>query len=39
MKPYVKMEYIPINGQKEYCDKIRELSGAMDKDKQVWIFM
>ncbi|XP_046464383.1 delta(24)-sterol reductase-like [Daphnia pulex] len=34
VKPYVKMEYIPINGQKEYCDKIRELSGAMDKDKQ-----
>ena len=29
------MEYIPIKGQKEYCDKIRELSGAMDKDKQV----
>ena len=29
------MEYIPINGQKEYCDKIRELSGAMDKNKQV----
>lgn len=29
------MEYIPINGQKEYCDKIRELSGAMDKDKPV----
>jgi delta24-sterol reductase len=29
------MEYIPVNGQKEYCDKIRELSGAMDKDKQV----
>ena len=29
------MEYIPIKGQKEYCDKIRELSGAMDKDKPV----
>jgi delta24-sterol reductase len=28
------MEYIPIRGQKEYCDKIRELSGAMDKDKK-----
>ncbi|EFX76689.1 hypothetical protein DAPPUDRAFT_248706 [Daphnia pulex] len=28
------MEYIPINGQKEYCDEIRELSEAMDKDKQ-----
>ena len=29
------MEYIPIRGQKEYCDKIRELSGALDKDKKV----
>lgn len=35
LQPYVRMEYIPIKGQKEYCDKIRELSGAMDKDKQV----
>lgn len=29
------MEYIPVRGKKEYCDKIRELSGAMDKDKEV----
>ena len=34
-KPYVRMEYIPIRGQKEYCDKIRELSGAMDANYQV----
>ena len=29
------MEYIPVVGKKEYCDKIRELSGAMDKNKKV----
>lgn len=29
------MEYIPVRGQKEYCEKIRELSGALDKDYQV----
>ena len=29
------MEYIPVVGKKAYCDKIRELSGAMDKDKKV----
>ncbi len=32
MKPYVRLEYIPVRGQREYCDKIRELSGADDKD-------
>ena len=32
---YVRMEYIPVVGKKEYCDKIRELSGAMDKNKKV----
>ena len=35
LKPYVRMEYIPVRGQKEYCDKIRELSGAMDANKEV----
>jgi hypothetical protein len=34
VKPYVHMRYIPVKGQKEYCDKIRELSGATDKDKE-----
>lgn len=29
------MEYIPVHGQKAYCDKIRELSGAMDKNAKV----
>ncbi len=32
VKPYVRLEYIPVRGQREYCDKIRELSGADDKD-------
>ena len=30
VKPYIHMQYIPIRGQKEYCDKMRELSGAND---------
>ena len=29
------MKYIPVTGQKKYCDMMRELSGANDKDKQV----
>eukprot|EP00095_Tigriopus_kingsejongensis_P003457 snap_masked-scaffold13_size735724-processed-gene-2.2 protein:Tk03457 transcript:snap_masked-scaffold13_size735724-processed-gene-2.2-mRNA-1 annotation:"hypothetical protein" len=33
VKPYVHMRYIPIKGQKAYCDKIRELSGALDAHK------
>ena len=35
VKPYIHMRYIPVRGQKRYCDKIRELSGALDKDAQV----
>jgi hypothetical protein len=23
VKPYIHMKYIPVKGQKEYCDKIR----------------
>ncbi|KAF0308059.1 Delta(24)-sterol reductase [Amphibalanus amphitrite] len=34
VKPYVHMKYIPVTGQKKYCDMIRDLSGANDKDKQ-----
>ena len=34
VKPYVHMKFIPVKGQKAYCDKIRELSGAYDKDKE-----
>ncbi|KAK2724984.1 hypothetical protein QYM36_001439 [Artemia franciscana] len=34
VKPYIHMKYIPIKGQKKYCDLIRQYSGAMDKDKE-----
>ncbi len=34
VKPYVRMEYLPVRGQREYCDKIRELSGADDGKAQ-----
>lgn len=27
------MEYIPVKGKKNYCNMMRELSGALDKDK------
>ena len=27
--------YIPVHGQKQYCDLIRKLSGADNKDEQV----
>ena len=27
--------YIPVRGQKQYCDMIRELSGANSKDQEV----
>lgn len=32
VKPYVHLQYIPLHGQKKYCDKLRVLSGAKDKD-------
>lgn len=28
IKPYIKIKYTPVDGQKNYCDMIRELSGA-----------
>ncbi|KAL4719860.1 hypothetical protein ACJJTC_019762 [Scirpophaga incertulas] len=28
IKPFVKIRYIPVKGQKNYCDLIRDLSGA-----------
>lgn len=28
VKPYIKMKYTPVTGQKSYCDIIRDLSGA-----------
>ncbi|XP_069944164.1 delta(24)-sterol reductase-like isoform X3 [Cherax quadricarinatus] len=33
IKPHVKLEYIPVKGQKQYCDMIRDLSGALDKHR------
>ena len=35
VKPYIHMKYIPVRGQKKYCDMIRDISGAGDKDKEV----
>jgi len=35
VKPYIHMRYIPVRGQKQYCDMIRELSGANSKDQEV----
>ena len=34
VKPYVHMKYIPVKGQKKYCDLMRELSGANDANKE-----
>ncbi|XP_071529727.1 delta(24)-sterol reductase-like [Panulirus ornatus] len=33
IKPYLKLEYIPVKGQKQYCDMLRDLSGALDKNR------
>jgi len=35
VQPYVHMKYIPVKGQKKYCDLIREESGANDVNKKV----
>jgi len=35
VKPYIHMRYIPVKGQKNYCDMIREISGTNNKEKQV----
>ena len=35
VKPYIHMKYIPVRGQGKYCDMIRDISGAEDKDKKV----
>uniref|UniRef100_A0AC35G9J2 FAD-binding PCMH-type domain-containing protein n=1 Tax=Panagrolaimus sp. PS1159 TaxID=55785 RepID=A0AC35G9J2_9BILA len=32
VKPYVHMQYIPVYSQEEYCHKMMELSGALNKD-------
>lgn len=35
VKPYVHMRYIPVRGQKNYCDMMRQLSGAMDPNARL----
>lgn len=35
IKPYVKLTYVPVEGQRNYCDMIRKLSGADDKGDKV----
>lgn len=32
VKPYIKLTYIPVRGQKDYCDMIRLLSGDSGED-------
>jgi len=39
VKQYIHMKYIPLKGQKNYCDKIREASGALDKNAKVADFV
>lgn len=34
IKPYIKIRYIPVQGQKEYCDMLRDLSGANKKEPE-----
>ncbi|CAB3244392.1 unnamed protein product [Arctia plantaginis] len=31
IKPYIKIKYIPVRGQKKYCDMLREFSGTYEK--------
>uniref|UniRef100_A0A1B6C9D4 Delta(24)-sterol reductase n=1 Tax=Clastoptera arizonana TaxID=38151 RepID=A0A1B6C9D4_9HEMI len=33
VKKYVLLDYIPVKGQKKYCDMIREISGYRNKNK------
>jgi len=35
VKPFIHLKYTAVEGQKAYCDKIRDLSGALDKNKKV----
>jgi len=32
LKKYIEMTYLPIKGQKQYCEKLREECGALNKD-------
>lgn len=35
VKPYLKINYIPVKGQKNYCDMIRLLSGDVSPDQPI----
>ena len=35
VKPYVHMKYIPVKGKAQYCQMIRDLSGAYDAGAKV----
>lgn len=35
VKPYIKLSYIPVKGEEDYCDTIRLLSGDTSKDYPV----
>lgn len=32
VKPFIKMKYTPVEGQKEYCNMLRELSGTYERE-------
>ncbi|XP_050668269.1 delta(24)-sterol reductase-like isoform X3 [Leptidea sinapis] len=34
IKPYIKLTYTPVQGQKKYCDMLREYSGANEAKPQ-----
>ncbi|KAG7301159.1 hypothetical protein JYU34_014007 [Plutella xylostella] len=36
IKPFIRIKYTPVRGQKNYCDKLRELSGANEKTPNVF---
>ncbi|KAJ2948761.1 hypothetical protein O0L34_g8021 [Tuta absoluta] len=36
VKPFIKLTYTPVKGQKEYCNTIRALSGAYEKEPKVF---
>ena len=37
VKPYVKLTYLPVEGQGEYCDLIKRLSGSFHKDERYFL--
>ncbi|KAF2360659.1 FAD linked oxidase N-terminal, partial [Trinorchestia longiramus] len=32
IKPHLKLEYVPVEGQKQYCDFVRKSCGALDSN-------